>query len=96
MKKLFLATLAVSLLSISAFAVDGKVGMIRTDQPNDRIIVGIVDADGNELAAKVLQGNADQVKAALALVLTAKSTNADVSFGTQGGTGGTWTNIILK
>ena len=93
---MFLAALAVGFLSVSAFGVDGKVGMIRTDAPGDRIIVGIVDANGVQLAANVLEGTPDQVKAALALVLTAKSTNADVSLATVGGLGGTWTNITIK
>ena len=96
MKKIFLTALAVSLLSVSAFAIDGKIGKIKADAPGDRIIVGIVDASGAELEARVLEGTPDQIKTALALVLTAKSTNADVTLATVGGRGGTWTNVIIK
>ena len=95
MKKIFLTALAVSLLSVSAFAADGKIGIIKVDGANDRILVQVVDTTGADLGTKKLIGSADQIKAALAVALTAKSTNADVTLVEVAGAGG-WSNVILK
>lgn len=95
MKKIFLAVLAVSLLSVSAFAIDGKIGKIKVDGPGEKIIVGLLDGNGNQIAAKKLVGSADQIKASLAVALTAKSMNADVTLVEVANAGG-WSNVIIK
>ena len=92
---MFFAAIAVCLLSISAFGMDGKIGIIKVDGPGDRIIIGIVDAENIQLAAKKLVGSDDQIKATLAVALTAKSLNADVTLVEVANSGG-WSNIILK
>ena len=95
MKKMFLAALAVGLLSVSAFGIDGKIGRIKVDGPNNLIIIAILDANGMEVAAKRLVGTPDQIKAGLAIALTAKTTNADVTLVEVANAGG-WSNIIIQ
>ena len=95
MRKIFLAALAVSLLTVSAFAVDGKIGMIKIDGPANNIIIGIVDANNVQMAAKKLVGDPDQIKAALAVALTAKSMNANVTLVEVSNAGG-WSNVIIR
>ena len=95
MKKVFLAILAVSLLSVSVFGVEGKIGLIKVDGPEERIIVGVVDENGAMLDSKKLVGTPDIVKAALAVALTAKAMNADVKLVEVAGSGG-WSNVIIK
>ena len=95
MKKMFFTALAVCLLSISAFAVDGKIGMIKIDAVGDKIIIGIVDANNAQIAAKKLVGTDDKIKAALAVALTAKSLNANVTLVEVSGAGG-WSNVIMR
>ncbi len=95
MKKIFLATLAVSLLSVSAFGVDGKIGMVKVDGPNNRIIVGILNADGVQIDSKKLVGTPEIIKASLAVALTAKASNADVTLVEVAGAGG-WSNVIIR
>lgn len=96
MKKVFLATLVAGLMSVSAFggAVEGKVGFIKADSVNNTVIVEVIDANNNK-SAKRLAGTPDQMKIALTIALTAKSTNADVKFVNFAGDPG-WTNLIIK
>ena len=95
MRKLFLATIAVSLMSISAFAIDGKIGKLNF-AATGKVWVEILVPDEDPVT-KAIAAEGDVLKALTAAALTAKSTNADISVyqGTVGEITG-WQSIILK
>ena len=96
MKKILLSVVAMAVMSVSAFALDGKIGTVNF-AANGKVWVTIVPADASAEQTKELASSGDVKKAMTAAVLTAKSTNADVIVyqGTVDGITG-WQSIQLK
>lgn len=91
-----MATLAICLMSASAFAFDGKVGELTFSGVNGNLVVPIVGAAETKTYLLV-SNDAEMKKAMVAALLTAKTANMDVTAypGTANGTTG-WIKIILK
>lgn len=96
MKKMFLATLVVGLMSTSVMALDGTIGLIKA-QANGAVVVGIIKTDLSPGPVGSLVGTDDAKKAMLAIALTAKSSTANVAmtWGNVDGVDG-WKIITLK
>jgi len=96
MKKLLAAVVAMGVMSVSAFALDGKIGEVNF-ATNGKIWVQVVPTQGASVTKVLISLTADMKKAMIAAVLTAKSTDATVTVwpGTINGVTG-WKNIILK
>jgi hypothetical protein len=92
MKKLFITTLVVGVLSTSAFAwVDGKIGKINT--VNDGSFVVEVIPSSGPAQYRGLNASGDAKKQMIALILSAKASNADVSLHALSGK---WVRAIYK
>ena len=77
-------------------AVDGKISQVQITAANLNV-VKIIDGATSVEKSQKLVGTAEAIKAMLAVILTAKASNADVTLtiGTaDNGTG--WNNVILK
>lgn len=97
MKKILLSLAVMSLMSASAFAgILGKVSTVDVDN-NGIIKVVIAKSSGGNTYSQPLVGTADAIKAMYAMILTAKSTSADVdvTLGTVDSITG-WKKIILQ
>lgn len=96
MKKILIAAVAVGLITTSAMAVDGKISQVQITAANLNV-VKIIDGTSSVEKSQKLVGTPDAIKAMLAVVLTAKASNADVTLTTGAGDNGTgWNNVILK
>ncbi len=96
MKKILITAIAVGLLSTSAMAVDGKISQIQITAA-DLKVIKIIDGATSVEKSQKLVGTPEAIKAMLAVVLTAKASNADVTLTTGTGDNGTgWNNVILK
>ena len=90
MKKIMMNLTAMAMISTSAMAIEGTIDAVRVTDAG-AIIVTVKNIDG-VIRTKALGGTADAIKAALAVVLTAKSTTAQVVL--DGDT--TWESVLLK
>ena len=94
MKKMITAIAVMGLMAVSAFGLDGKIGAINFAS-NGKVWVTIipVDTSAAPVSKQLSATDADIKKAMTAAVLTAKSTNADVTvYADSIG----WKNIKLK
>ncbi len=96
MKKLLFSAFLIGAMSSNLMAIDGTVSSI-TAKDDGSIRVDVTDA-GSHVTSKALAGTTDAIKAMLAIALTAKTTNSDVTV--YGGTAGNgtvgWKTIIIK
>ncbi len=98
MKKVLMSVVAMGVMAVSAFGLEGKIGTVNF-AANGKVWVTLVPADSTitPLTKPIAAGTDDIKKAMIAAVLTAKSTNADVIVynGTVDGVTG-WKSIQLK
>jgi hypothetical protein len=96
MNKLITALVAMGIMSVSTFALDGKIGKVNFT-PTGVVWVDVVDGNNVTTTKQLIAATADIKKVLIAAVLTAKSTSAEVTVwpGTLDGVTG-WKNIILK
>lgn len=95
MKKILFIAAAVSLISSSLLAVDGKVNSVK--MKSDGVAAMEIILADTSVINKPLVGTADAIKAMFAMALTAKTGGYDVTVfsGTvPEGTG--WKTMILK
>ena len=93
MKKIMIAAVAVSLMSVSVFGATGTITKIRYKAGENPTIT--LTADDNSESIQRLVGSTDDVKAMVAIALTAKSANAAnvvLGSGTDGVSSG-WVSI---
>ncbi len=76
MKKILLAIIAIMVMSVSAFAVPGKISQVRAAS-DGTVLVWILKTDGAEYV-KPLVGTPEAIKTMYATVLTAKVQQSDV------------------
>ena len=97
MKRLLMsAVLSTALFTTGAMALDGTVAKIRVNQYNTVKVSFNIDG-GTESVEKPLGGDVEARKAMLAVVLTAKSTNAPVTALGESVNGvDIWKLIVLK
>lgn len=97
MKKMLATVIAVLVMSINAYAIDGTIDQVRISGADNGALVYVRLADGVTVYAKWLAGTAEAKKSMLATILTAKSSGADVTLyiGTVDGVTG-WNTVILK
>ena len=96
MKKILFVAAAVSVISSSLMATDGTVNSIKV-KSDGVVAMEIVNSADQSLINKPLVGTADAVKAMLAIALTAKTSNSNITVfsGTvPEGTG--WKTIVIK
>jgi len=95
MKKILFSLVAMGLMSVSSFADTGKIGAINFAS-NGAVWVDLVIAENN-IKTKKIAASGDIKKSLIAAILTAKSTNSDVTMwpGTIDGITG-WKNVIIK
>ena len=97
MKKMITAIAVMGLMAVSAFGLDGKITKINFSASGD-VWVTVTPTDGSaDVTKKVVGATADDVKAKVAAVLTAKSTNSNVAVfgGNINGESG-WKGIVLQ
>lgn len=92
MKKILAATMATVIMSVSAFGAVGTITKIRY-KAGESAAVTLTAADGT-VSVQRLVGTAEDQKAMLAVLLTAKTSNATItlSAGTIDGLSG-WTAV---
>lgn len=96
MKKMLVTLITLGLMSTSTFAYTGKVGTIYTEA-DGTIKVSFIKEDQSVSGGWPLVGTVDAQKNMLALLLTAKTTEANVDYyiNTVNGDKG-WFRIDLK
>ena len=95
MKKILLSAVAMAAMSVSVFAIDGKITEINF-MAAGHVWISVTDASGT-IVSKDIAAAGDIRKSMIAAALTAKSTNSDVTAyeGTVDGLYG-WKSIRIK
>ena len=80
MKKMLFAAIVAGLMSTSAMATTGKIGQVKVEGNNDRVLFTLIkDSDSSETGFSIIVGASPEIiKSLTATVLTAKSANLDV------------------
>ena len=92
MKKVLVAAIAASLMSVTAMATEGTISAVIV-KSDGSVKVTLAKAAGGSTTKAVNGATADANKAMLATALTAKSSGATVDAFNDGTI---WTNITLK